>query len=420
MKESFKILTLNCWGVFFPVSTVRKNDRLLAIAHCLSKGLYDIILLQEIWLESDYKKMKSILSDAYAHSTYFHCHTIGSGMCVFSKWSIESVFFHPYSANGYPYLIHQADWYCGKGVGLARVISPRGFSINLYVTHMIARYVLNRHADRFNGHRVAQLMELIEFVHMSSSGADATIIAGDFNWESDTFAIELLQKFLKLSDAWLDNDDAKTKFSKDELEFSGCTCDRADNPYRNQAWTIAYENGERLDYIFYRAGPSVIDASSIPANAHLTCDKCWLDMREVTDDPKGLHYSDHEGVAASFTIERLDSAQVHVTRTNSSDLTNLLQVADSHLNRGLDQCERGKRVQYGSAICVAITLWLLILSYPTSHWLVSVLKISVASLLGIILFLLSWGSVIGRTIERNALQNAKQIIKVQFASLKDI
>lgn len=28
-------------------------------------------------------------------------------------------------------------------------------------------------------------------------------------------------------------------------------------------------------------------------------------MRKVPDDPYGLHYSDHEGVAASFTITRL-------------------------------------------------------------------------------------------------------------------
>lgn len=49
-----------------------------------------------------------------------------------------------------------------------------------------------------------------------------------------------------------------------ELESEGCTCDRADNPYRNQLWTNTYGNGERLDYIFYRSGPSIIDSFHIP------------------------------------------------------------------------------------------------------------------------------------------------------------
>lgn len=61
---------------------------------------------------------------------------IGTGMCVFSKLKIISVLSHIFSANGYPHLIHEGDWYCAKGVGLTRIETKNGFRINFYVTHV--------------------------------------------------------------------------------------------------------------------------------------------------------------------------------------------------------------------------------------------------------------------------------------------
>lgn len=61
---------------------------------------------------------------------------IGAGLCIFSKWPIERVFFHAYSSNGYPHLFHQGDWFGGKGVGLAQLKSPNGFKVNVYNTHV--------------------------------------------------------------------------------------------------------------------------------------------------------------------------------------------------------------------------------------------------------------------------------------------
>ncbi|KAF6767875.1 hypothetical protein AHF37_11901, partial [Paragonimus kellicotti] len=132
-KKRFKILTFNCWGVFIPFCTVRKNDRLALLIKRLSEGDYDILLLQEIWTDSDYKLLQTSLKNVYNYANYFHSNLIGTGLCIFSKWPIDTIFMHPYGANGYPHYLHQADWYCGKGIGLARVTSRKGFIINLYV-----------------------------------------------------------------------------------------------------------------------------------------------------------------------------------------------------------------------------------------------------------------------------------------------
>ncbi|CAH8869967.1 unnamed protein product [Trichobilharzia szidati] len=422
VEEKFKVLTFNCWAVFFPSSTVRKEDRLNAIALRLSQGDFDVILLQEIWLDADYDKLQSLLSEKYPYSNYFHCNLIGTGMCIFCKWPIECVFTHPFTANGYPHLIHQADYYCGKGIGLARITTRGGFRINLYVTHLIARYELNRSMDKYNGHRISQLIEVMEFIRMTSTGSDAIIISGDFNLESDTLAIELFRTSLKLSDAWLNNAIAKKNPNITELESDGCTCDRADNPYRNQLWTNEYGNGERLDYIFYRSGPSVIDSLYIPTYAKLVCDSCWLDMRKVPDDPHGLHYSDHEGVAASFTITRLSNPTKLEEQSMSTEevnkLRDLLSDADKQLTRGLNQCLHGRLLHLTWAGVIVFLLFVLIILINPTGWLTSLMKCSLEVILGAVLFSLIWGSLIGRTIEKAGLQNAKQCVSTLLSRLE--
>ncbi|VDQ08981.1 unnamed protein product [Trichobilharzia regenti] len=84
------------------------------------------------------------------------------------------------------------------------------FSIVFAILKLIARYELNRSMDKYNGHRISQLIEVMEFIRMTSTGSDAIIISGDFNLESDTLAIELFRTSLKLSDAWLNNNSCHT------------------------------------------------------------------------------------------------------------------------------------------------------------------------------------------------------------------
>jgi len=59
----------------------------------------------------------------------------GSGVCIFSRYLIENVFFHQWPVNGYVHKLHHGDWFGGKGVGLCRV-KCKSISINIYSAHV--------------------------------------------------------------------------------------------------------------------------------------------------------------------------------------------------------------------------------------------------------------------------------------------
>ena len=55
----------------------------------------------------------------------------------------------------------------------------QGLNINVFVSHLHAEY--NRANDMYVGHRVSQALEAAQWIKLTSSGADLTIYAGDFN-----------------------------------------------------------------------------------------------------------------------------------------------------------------------------------------------------------------------------------------------
>ena len=45
----FKVLTLNCWGVFTPLACKDRSKRIIEIAHHILNGEYDVIQFQEVF-----------------------------------------------------------------------------------------------------------------------------------------------------------------------------------------------------------------------------------------------------------------------------------------------------------------------------------------------------------------------------------
>lgn len=99
MALTLSVLTLNIWGI--PIVSKDKDIRVKHIAEKFAHSDYDIISLQEVWSEYDYKKIKGMISDQYPYSHYFYSGVVGSGLCVFSRFQIISTFFHHWSVNGY-------------------------------------------------------------------------------------------------------------------------------------------------------------------------------------------------------------------------------------------------------------------------------------------------------------------------------
>ncbi|CAL8087618.1 unnamed protein product [Calicophoron daubneyi] len=413
--EKFKILTLNCWAVMPPMATVRKDDRVNYLIKRLLDGVFDIVMLQEIWLDEDYKKLKDSLKSVYPYCIRFQSHFHGSGLCILTKWTVDNVFFHQYTINGYPHLVTEPDWYCGKGVGVVRVTSKNGFRINLYDTHLIARYALDRDKDRFDAHRLVQITELIQLIRFSSSSADAIIVTGDFNLSSSTPAINLFRSFLGVSDAWLNNEAAAGK-PVEALEFEGCTCDRPDNPYRNDAWAKYYGNGERLDYIFYRSGTGPVDPELSPNLVQFRCHSCWLEMREVAEDVSGLHYSDHEGVAAEFTLTRLNpSKAIEKPKLSSAEaVEQLITKLISRVDRGISIGNKRRRTHFSVGLFTMLGLIMIFSCAPGFGAFGIRFALCISAVAGALCFMLFWGVAVGHRCNRKALECGRVALDIML------
>uniref|UniRef100_A0A667HFL7 sphingomyelin phosphodiesterase n=1 Tax=Lynx canadensis TaxID=61383 RepID=A0A667HFL7_LYNCA len=208
MKPNFslrlRIFNLNCWGI--PYLSKHRGDRVKRLGDFLNMESFDLALLEEVWSEQDFQYLRQKLLPTYPAAHYFRSGVIGSGLCVFSKHPIQEFTQHVYTLNGYPYMIHHGDWFCGKAVGLL-VLHLSGLVLNAYVTHLHAEY--NRQKDIYLAHRVAQAWELAQFIHHTSKKADVVLLCGDLNLHPKDLGCRLLKEWTGLHDAYLETRDFK-------------------------------------------------------------------------------------------------------------------------------------------------------------------------------------------------------------------
>lgn len=65
-----KVMSLNTWGMPAKFGSKYKTERMKAIAEEISKGHYDLYLLQELWMQADHKTLKDSLPEGF-HMTEF-------------------------------------------------------------------------------------------------------------------------------------------------------------------------------------------------------------------------------------------------------------------------------------------------------------------------------------------------------------
>nr|XP_015095912.1 sphingomyelin phosphodiesterase 2 isoform X2 [Vicugna pacos] len=208
MKPNFslrlRVFNLNCWGI--PYLSKHRADRVKRLGDFLNMESFDLALLEEVWSEQDFQDLRQKLLPTYPAAHYFRSGIIGSGLCVFSKHPIQEFTQHVFTLNGYPYMIHHGDWFCGKAVGLL-VLHLSGLVLNAYVTHLHAEY--NRQKDVYLAHRVAQAWELAQFIHHTSKKADMVLMCGDLNLHPKDLGCRLLKEWTGLCDAYLETRDFK-------------------------------------------------------------------------------------------------------------------------------------------------------------------------------------------------------------------
>lgn len=133
MALAISVLTMNIWGI--PLVSKDKDIRVQNIAEIIAQSDYDIISLQEVWSDFDFKKIQERIKSKFPYSHYFYSGVAGSGLCIFSRYKIISTFFHFYSVNGYVHRIQHGDWFGGKGVGMCK-IKVQDHIVNFYLAHV--------------------------------------------------------------------------------------------------------------------------------------------------------------------------------------------------------------------------------------------------------------------------------------------
>ena len=124
---------------------------------------------------------------------------------------LQDANFHEFAMNGYPTNFWHGDWFASKGIGVCQIrfnanhtnrreLSPDYFDIHLYVSHYHANYAPDN--DIYLGHRVIHAFESAQWIKLTSSAADLTIYAGDFNTEPTSLPYRILRNVATLKDTW--------------------------------------------------------------------------------------------------------------------------------------------------------------------------------------------------------------------------
>jgi len=118
-----------------------------ALGDSLASSDYDVICLQECWVQDDFQYIQNKVRSLLPYSHYYHAGFLGSGLAIFCKWPILSTSMFPFVLNGRPAAVWRGDWYAGKGVAMALLRHESGTLIEVFNTHVLP---LLRHATNFS------------------------------------------------------------------------------------------------------------------------------------------------------------------------------------------------------------------------------------------------------------------------------
>ena len=256
--DDLKVLTLNTWGLLYISQDI--DERMKAIGDELSKGIYDLVFLQEVWSIHHYNIIYQKVKQTLPHAHYFKSGFLGSGCATFSRYPIVDTLYHKYSLNGYCWDYKHCDWYAGKGVAYAAIQHPNRI-IYTFNTHIHADDPEEgKNCEGVDEARTLQCYQLAQLVNTIIRPGDAVIVSGDMNHVPDSLGVKTISTLASLKDTY----DVAT-CRPDEC----FTVDTQFNRYLPEK-----EITSRLDYIFIS---NVFD-----------CKSCELTMEKIPNS--NLHY----------------------------------------------------------------------------------------------------------------------------------
>jgi sphingomyelin phosphodiesterase 2 len=298
-RKSVKLLTFNTWGLKFV--SKHRTERLQAIADRLAQyDNYDIVALQEVWCEGDWKYIDDICEKQFPYRRIFKSGIVsGPGLAVLSKIPISETFLYRFPINGRPSAVLRGDWFVGKSIAVT-LLDPHeenAVPIALLNSHMHAPYAQSGD-NSYSCHRACQAWDFAKMVRMLKKAGYAVIQVGDLNSKPGSLPHKLFTVEGGLTDSW-DNLHGNAVFSPqqiasmspaDQIELAGITCDSQLNTWRahRQIWEAC-----RLDYV-------LVDVNNVQAI------KGSVEFTERLPPPLDCSYSDHFAYCAEFLINSRD------------------------------------------------------------------------------------------------------------------
>jgi endonuclease/exonuclease/phosphatase family metal-dependent hydrolase len=187
-----RVLTWNVWGL--PAFSTNLEARMAALPAAIAKLDPDLVLLQEIWAESDGSIVKEGLERyGYRYSSHLaHTESGMTGLFTASKLPLQPVGFMPFTSGRIGHSIWHLEWIASKGVGSLLLKTPAG-DVQVQNTHLQAQY----ETDAYDAERLSQVSEIA----LMQKGASAPLIlGGDFNTGSEELPRKALLDLISLRD----------------------------------------------------------------------------------------------------------------------------------------------------------------------------------------------------------------------------
>lgn len=298
-----KVVALNTWGMPTLLGSEYKTERMKGIGDQVAKGDYDVMLLEELWMEGDHWSIAERLP-AEAVMTGFRQLALStcdgrvapwgcSGLAVISKYNFTEVEFNSYTYHGDgKKAFIDGEVLAKKGVGRVRIEPSTNLTIDIFVTHTAADPDPS-HGYNNSYYRVRQVRELMNS-YVTKSDADIVILGGDFNAEPvheegspyqmvKEHMTNCIQEIFYKLDEWLNAKFAT--YGNDKNTFTGgkykpVTYDYIFHKTNNLNRTLAWTNW--FDLPFFR---TIIDT-----------------VNNETDvaEAKEISLSDHEGIESTI------------------------------------------------------------------------------------------------------------------------
>jgi len=319
---ALRVISLNAWGMPGGIGGCKdKAERIKAIAKMVSEGQFDILALQELWMEADHTEIAKAVLEGY-YITGFRqlssefCDgrvliTTCSGLTIVSRYEFKEVEFHMYTYRG---TIWDGEAFAGKGVGRVRITPRADLEIDVFTTHTIADSGTSMANNTW--YRVKQVEELMD-KYVAASTAQGVLLAGDFNTAPlqnpgepyqiirDKMMNCVEEIYYKLRE-WL-NPDYYT-YGNLRNTYTGGSPNAATIDYvfhkSNCNRTAVWTNIFKLPYFKTIIFRELLDGISNNLNATLSYNKRGTQMTEVRGKEEEISFSDHEAVEATIYLRR--------------------------------------------------------------------------------------------------------------------